>query len=98
AGWTAGEKGNGTRGRGIGFAKYKNLACYVAVVAEGEVDRDSGMVRVPHAVSAVDAGVIINPDGRTSHIESGVIQSVGWRLKEGVRSGQSGIWPRDWES
>jgi len=31
--WKDGEKGDGTRGRGIGFAKYKNLACYVAVVA-----------------------------------------------------------------
>ena len=30
AGWKEGEKGDGTRGRGIGFAKYKNLACYVA--------------------------------------------------------------------
>ena len=29
AGWKPGEKGDGTRGRGIGFAKYKNLACYV---------------------------------------------------------------------
>ena len=30
AGWKAGEKGDGRRGRGIGFSKYKNLACYVA--------------------------------------------------------------------
>src|SRR5262249_44073302 len=81
AGWTAGEKGNGTRGRGIGFAKYKNLACYVAVVAEVEVDRGSGMVRVPHAVAAVDAGLIINPDGLTSQIEGGIVQSVSWTLK-----------------
>jgi CO/xanthine dehydrogenase Mo-binding subunit len=42
AGWKAGEKGDGTRGRGIGFAKYKNLACYVAVVAEVVVDRATG--------------------------------------------------------
>src|SRR5262245_62784414 len=32
--WKEGEKGDGTRGRGIGFSKYKNLACYVAVIAE----------------------------------------------------------------
>lgn len=29
--------GDGTRGRGIGFARYKNLGCYVAVVAEVNV-------------------------------------------------------------
>jgi CO/xanthine dehydrogenase Mo-binding subunit len=98
AGWTAGEKGDGTRGRGIGFAKYKNLACYVAVVAEVEVDRGSGMVRVPHAVAAVDAGLIINPDGLTSQIEGGIVQSVSWTLKEEVRFDQSGILTRDWAS
>ena len=54
AGWKPGEKGDGARGRGIGFAKYKNLACYVAVVAEVEVDRASGMVRVPRTWAAVD--------------------------------------------
>ena len=63
AGWKDGEKGDGTRGRGIGFAKYKNLACYVAVVAEVEVDRATGLVRVPRTWAAVDSGLIINPDG-----------------------------------
>ena len=47
AGWKAGEKGDGARGRGIGFAKYKNLAAYVAVVAEVEVNRGTGAIRVP---------------------------------------------------
>ncbi|HKA40172.1 MAG TPA: molybdopterin cofactor-binding domain-containing protein, partial [Burkholderiales bacterium] len=30
AGWKPGQKGDGTRGRGIAFAKYKNLASYCA--------------------------------------------------------------------
>jgi CO/xanthine dehydrogenase Mo-binding subunit len=98
AGWTAGEKGDGTRGRGIGFAKYKNLACYVAVVVEVEVDRGSGMVRVPHAFAAVDAGLIINPDGLTIQIEGGIVQSVSWTLKEEVRFDQNAILTRDWAS
>ena len=85
AGWKDGEKGDGTRGRGIGFAKYKNLACYVAVVAEVEVDRATGMVSVPQTWAAVDSGLIINPDGLTSQIEGGIVQSVSWTLKEEVR-------------
>ena len=44
ADWKPGEKGDGRRGRGIGFAKYKNLATYVAVIADVEVDRDSGTI------------------------------------------------------
>ena len=37
AGWTAGAAGDGARGRGIGFARYKNRSAYCAVVAEVEV-------------------------------------------------------------
>jgi CO/xanthine dehydrogenase Mo-binding subunit len=98
ADWKAGEKGDGSRGRGIGYSKYKNLACYVAVIAEVEVDRASGVVRVPRAWAAVDAGLIINPDGLTNQIEGGVVQSVSWTLKEEVRFDRSGILSRDWAS
>jgi len=98
SGWKAGEKGDGTRGRGIGFAKYKNLACYVAVVAEVEVDRASGAVRVPRAWAAVDSGLIINPDGLTNQMEGGIIQSVSWTLKEEVRFDKNAILTRDWAS
>src|SRR2546427_3077574 len=52
AGWKAGEKGDGARGRGIGFAKYKNLSAYVAVVAEVEVNRGTGAIRLPRALAA----------------------------------------------
>ena len=56
AGWKASEKGDGARGRGIAFAKYKNLATYVAVVAEIEIDRKSGRVRVPRTFAAAEPG------------------------------------------
>jgi nicotinate dehydrogenase subunit B len=98
SGWKEGEKGNGTRGRGIGFAKYKNLACYVAVVAEVEVDRATGIVRVPRTYAATDAGLVINPDGLVAQIEGGIVQSASWTLKEQVRFDRSGITSRDWAS
>lgn len=96
--WNDGEKGGEGRGRGIGFAKYKNLACYVAVVADVEVDRASGVVRVPRAYAAVDAGLIINPDGLTNQIEGGIVQSASWTLHEEVRFDRTGIRSRDWAS
>ncbi|HLH88450.1 MAG TPA: molybdopterin cofactor-binding domain-containing protein [Xanthobacteraceae bacterium] len=98
AGWKPGEQGGNGRGRGIGFAKYKNLASYVAVIAEVEVDRGSGAVRVPSAFAAVDSGQIINPDGLANQVEGGVIQSTSWTLKEEVRFTPDGIVSRDWES
>jgi len=98
AGWKEGEKGDGTRGRGIGFAKYKNLSCYVAVVAEVEVDRAIGVVRVPRAYAAIDAGLVINPDGLINQIEGGIVQSASWTLKEQVRFDKAGVTSRDWAS
>ncbi len=98
ANWKPGEKSDGLRGRGIGFAKYKNLACYVAVVADVEVDRQSGAITVPRIYAAVDAGLIINPDGLTSQIEGGIVQSTSWTLKEEVRFDKNGIRTRDWSN
>jgi CO/xanthine dehydrogenase Mo-binding subunit len=95
-----GDGGRGTggtfRGRGIGFARYKNHACYCAVVAEVEVDRISGIVRVTRAWSAVDAGLVINPDGIVNQIEGGLIQSTSWTLKEALKVDRSGGQARSW--
>jgi nicotinate dehydrogenase subunit B len=103
SGWrpsALGDGGHGTgsmlRGRGIGFARYKNHACYCAVVAEVEVDRIGGIVRVTRAWSAVDAGLAINPDGIVNQIEGGLIQSASWTLKEAVKINRSGIRTKSW--
>jgi len=98
ASWKPGEKGDGTKGRGIGFAKYKNLACYVACIADVEVDRTSGTVRVPRVWAAVDSGLIINPEGLSAQIEGGVVQSVSWTLHEEVKFDRNGILARDFAS
>jgi nicotinate dehydrogenase subunit B len=96
AGWKPGERSGGGRGRGIGFAKYKNLATYVAVIADVEVDGASGKVSVPRAWAAADAGLIINPDGLANQIEGGIIQSTSWTLYEEVKFTPTGIKSRDW--
>ncbi len=90
SGWTPREG----RGHGIGFAKYKNLGAYCAVVADVEVGHD---VRVHRLNVAVDVGLVINPDGVRNQIEGGAIQSVSWTLKEQVRLGERGIASLDWE-
>src|SRR5712671_3890124 len=82
------------RGHGIGFAKYKNLGAYCAVVAEVEVGHD---VRVDRLILAVDVGLVINPDGVVNQIEGGAIQSTSWTLKEQVKLGARGIVSLGWE-
>jgi len=98
ANWKAGEAGSLSRGRGFAFAKYKNLATYVAMVADVEVDRSSGKVRVPQVWAAADSGLIINPDGLRNQIEGGIIQSTSWTLYEHVRFDRSGIKSVDWQT
>jgi nicotinate dehydrogenase subunit B len=96
AAWHDGDKGNGQRGRGIAFAKYKNQATYVAVIAEIAVDRRTGSVRVTQVFAAADSGLIINPDGLRNQLEGGIIQSTSWTLKEAVQFDRTAIRSRDW--
>jgi len=84
------------RGRGIAFARYKNLATYVAVVAEVEIDRKSGRVQVPRAFAAAEPGQVINPNGLANQIEGGMIQSTSWTLHEAVRFDRNRVTSRDW--
>ena len=96
-GWSSWRKTAG-RGRGIAFARYKNVAGYCAVALEVEVDRASGHIRVLRAVAAADSGHIVNPDGVVNQIEGGLIQSLSWTLKEEVRFDDTRVLSSDWSS
>jgi CO/xanthine dehydrogenase Mo-binding subunit len=82
-------------GHGIGYARYKNSAAYCAVVAEVEAITT---VRVRRLTIAVDAGLVVNPDGAANQIEGGAIQATSWALKERVRFDSSTVTSTDWET
>jgi CO/xanthine dehydrogenase Mo-binding subunit len=98
AGWRPGLRSDGVRGRGFGFARYKNLSCYVACAAEVTLDRRTGRVKVTRLVAAADAGQVINPKGLEMQIEGGMIQAASWTLMEAVSFDQERVTSRDWES
>jgi len=95
AGWTPGLPAGTGRGRGIGFARYKNRAAYAAVVVELDVDET---VHLRQVWCAADAGLVINPDGAINQLEGGIIQSASWVLKEQVRIDTAGVSSLDWET
>ncbi|MFI4948756.1 MAG: molybdopterin cofactor-binding domain-containing protein [Alphaproteobacteria bacterium] len=95
SGWQPGITGGAGSGRGIAFARYKNIAAYAAIVAEVEVEDE---VRVTRVWCAADAGLVINPDGARNQLEGGIVQAISWALKEGVRLDAAGISSRDWET
>ena len=95
AGWQPGVPSGTGRGRGIGFAQYKNMAAYAAVVAEVEVDErcgccTSGAPRMP--------GWWSTPTARSTSSKAASSRPSAGRLKEGVRLDTAGISSRDWES
>ncbi len=86
------------QGRGVAFVRYENDQAIVATVAEVEVDRATGVVRVKRITVAHDCGLIINPDGVSNQIEGNVIQSLSRTLKEEVQFDQEHITSVNWES
>ncbi len=93
ANWRGWQKAEG-RGHGIGFAKYKNLGAYCAVVAEIEAEQE---IRVRRLVIAVDVGLVVNPDGVANQLEGGAIQAVSQTLKEAVRFDRRRVVSDTWE-
>jgi CO/xanthine dehydrogenase Mo-binding subunit len=94
AGW-AQRTSSESAGHGIGYAQYKNSSAYCAVVAEVEAITE---VRVRRLVIAVDAGLVINPDGAANQIEGGAIQATSWTLKERVRFDRLNVTSDTWET
>ena len=94
AGWPASGSSR-SAGHGIGYARYKNSSAYCAVVAEVEAVTE---VRVRRLTIAVDAGLVINPDGAANQVEGGAIQATSWTLKERVRFDRLTVTSDTWDS
>ncbi len=66
-----GKKKSGS-GYGMGIAVHRSFFTYVASVVEVEVD-DQGVVRIPRVTTAVDAGIVINPEMVRSQFEGAAV-------------------------
>ena len=94
----AAASGEVMKGRGISYVRYNNATTYVAAVAEVEVNRKTGAVRVTRVCVGHDCGQIINPDGLANQIEGGVIQTVSRTLIEQVEWDRSKVTSVDWNT
>jgi CO/xanthine dehydrogenase Mo-binding subunit len=63
---------------------------------EVRVDRETGEIRVPRVVAAVDSVEAVSPDGIRNQIEGGIVQSLSWTLYEDVAFDGERILSRDW--
>jgi nicotinate dehydrogenase subunit B len=92
------EGGDVAKGRGLAYVKYELNRTYVGAVAEVEVDRKSGEIRVPRFYVVHDCGQVINPDGVKNQIDGNVIQTVSRTLIEEVTFDRSMVTSLDWAS
>ena len=88
--------GDVAQGRGIAYLRYNNTTTYVAAVAEVEVNKKSGDVRVVRVCVGHDCSQIVNPDGLANQIEGGVIQTVSRTLMEQVQWDKTKVTSVDW--
>jgi nicotinate dehydrogenase subunit B len=80
-GWTPGKAPSG---RGYGIASGIDAGTYVAHMAEVEVDKKTGHVRVKRVVCAQDMGLSINPEGARIQMEGCVTMGLGYALSEDI--------------
>jgi CO/xanthine dehydrogenase Mo-binding subunit len=105
AGWTArapnsnhASTGEMATGRGVAYVRYDGDRTYVALVADVEVNRKTGKIKVTKFTVAHDCGLVVNPDGVINQIEGQVIQTLSRTLHEQVSFTRSAITSLDWAS
>jgi len=92
------QSGDVLRGRGLAYVHYDLTRAHVGAVAEVEVTRSTGAIRVARIFVAHDCGQIINPDGIRNQIEGNMVQTTSRCLMEEVTFDRSTVTSQDWSS
>jgi len=69
SGWA---KKKSKKGHGFGFAAHRSFLTYVATVVEVEVT-DGGEIRIPRVDTALDAGLVVNPEATRAQFEGAAV-------------------------
>jgi nicotinate dehydrogenase subunit B len=91
-------KAGASTGRGIACVAYEGDNGYSAMVAEVEVDQDTGKISIKRMTVSVDCGPISNPDGLRNQTEGGTLQGVSRALMEEVTWDDQKVTSFDWSS
>ena len=81
-GWKASKSPSG---RGYGLSCSVDAGTYNAHIAEVEVDKTTGKVRVNRVVCAQDMGFVVNPAGAKTQMEGCITMGMGYALTEQIR-------------
>jgi CO/xanthine dehydrogenase Mo-binding subunit len=92
------QSGDIVTGRGVAYCKYELVRTYIAAIADVEVKRSTGEIRVRKFYLAHDCGQIINPDGLKNQLEGNVIQTISRTLVEELKFNRAMVTSLDWDS
>jgi nicotinate dehydrogenase subunit B len=73
-----------SNGKGYGVALGIDAGTSVATIAEVEVDKKTGNVKVNRVVCAQDMGLVINPEGAAIQMEGCITMGLGYALREDI--------------
>ena len=88
--------GDVVSGRGVALGTRNGT--YVGTIAEVEVNRKTGVVRVTRFVCVHDCGLIINPEAIRTTVAANLIQSMSRTLHEEVTFDRNNVTSVDWRS
>jgi nicotinate dehydrogenase subunit B len=94
-GWTPAA---GPSGRGYGVSCGIDAGTSVATMAEVEVDKATGYVKVKRVTVAQDMGMVVNPQGATLQVESCVVMGLGYALSEDIEFEGSNMITRNFDT
>jgi nicotinate dehydrogenase subunit B len=84
--------------RGYGIACGIDAGSYVATIAEVQVDKASGDVKVERVVCAQDMGLAINPEGAKIQAEGCITMGMGYALREQIHFKSGEIFDLNFDS
>ena len=85
-------------GRGVASVLYEGDNGYCGLVAEVEVNQDTGLVVVRRFVAAMDCGPISNPNGLRNQVEGGIMHGMSRALREEVTWNGDRVTSVDWRA
>lgn len=83
-------------GRGMSILLYEGDNGYSCVIAEVEVNQETGAIVVKKFIQCQDSGPTSNPDGLKNQMEGGTMQGMSRALREEVRWDDFGVTSVDW--
>jgi nicotinate dehydrogenase subunit B len=90
--------GKGQGGRGVGIAIGTDVGTLVAQMAEVEVDKKTGKVKVLRVSCVQDMGICVNPLGATLQMEGCITMGLGYTLTEEVNYEGGNITSRNFDT